>query len=197
MKILQGAALVLMSSVSIVTAAWVEFVDETGSRLSAGPDVGADDLLKKDYAWGDVDQDGDVDLVVVRKGPWISADKGTNVLFLNEDGALVDRTADFAVASDVEGDQGFLTPTNDRDVQVVDLTGDGWLDIVTATSISFGDPKHVGHPRVYVNQACSGDCDGTDDWIGFRYEDQRIPQLLTWIGLDGVNPCFGSVSVGP
>ena len=68
-------------------AQWVRFADETASRLSADPLFGADDPEEKDYAWGDVDQDGDVDLVVVRKEPFTSPGKRVNLLFINEAGA--------------------------------------------------------------------------------------------------------------
>ena len=52
---------------------------------------------------------------------------------------LVDRTAAYATASDIAGDQGFMTPTNDRDVELVDVDGDGWLDVVTATTLTDND----------------------------------------------------------
>ena len=138
-----------------LTAQWVEFDDQTGSRISADPNLVTTDTEEKDYAWGDVDRDGDIDLVVVRKEPVTTAGKRANVLLLNQDGVLTDRTADFAAASDIPGDLGFLTPTNDRDVALVDLNNDGWLDMVTTTAISDGDPKHIGYPRIYMNQCCS------------------------------------------
>ena len=111
---------------------WIDFGNETPSRLVADPSIVADDPDEKDYAWGDVDQDGDVDLVIVRKQPFTTLGRRANVLLLNEDGVLVDRTADLASASDVPGDLGFLTPTNDRDVILVDVNNDGWLDLITA-----------------------------------------------------------------
>ena len=43
---------------------WVEFVDETATRLPTplnDPALSTSDPEEKDYAWGDVDQDGDVD----------------------------------------------------------------------------------------------------------------------------------------
>jgi len=156
-------------------AQWVEFADETATRF-----MGVTDSEEKDYAWGDVDQDGDTDLVVVRKEPFTSPGKRTNFLFINENGVLVNRTTQFATDSDVPGDEGFNTPTNDRDVKLVDVDLDGWLDIVTAVTISDSDPKHIGHPRVYRNLGCTGACAGTDDWLGFRHEDARTPAMLSW-----------------
>ena len=57
-----GALVFLASSLS---AQWVSFSDQTSTRLVADPGVGSADPEEKDYAWGDVDQDGDTDLLVV------------------------------------------------------------------------------------------------------------------------------------
>jgi hypothetical protein len=178
------------------TENWVTYTEETGARLVAPAALSTSDFEEKDYAWGDVDQDGDLDLVVVRKQPFTSAGRRVNVFFMNEgiddghavDGVLVERTEQYVTSSDVDGDQGFNTPTNDRDVVLVDLTGDGWLDIITATTLSDGQPKHIGHPRVYRNLGDGGD----GVWDGFIHEDFRIPQLVTSAGLS-VNPRFCSV----
>jgi len=118
---------------------WVEFTNETASRIVAAPNVSTNDVAEKDYIWGDVDQDGDIDLICVRKLAFTTGGASafrTNVLFMNQGGVLVDRTSDFASSSDVAGDNGFLTPTNDRDVILADVTGDGWLDIVTAVTLA-------------------------------------------------------------
>jgi hypothetical protein len=164
---------------------WVEFVEESG-RLDAPPSLGAADTEEKDYAWGDVDGDGDIDLLVVRKQPFTTTGRRANVLLMNESGVLTDRTAQYASASDAPGDQGFLTPTNDRDVVLSDVTGDGWLDIVTAVTLTDNQPRHLSHPRVYVNL---GEIDGV--WQGFRHEDGRIPQMHATAG-----PRFCAVSAG-
>jgi hypothetical protein len=140
---------------------------------------------------GDFDKDGDVDLVVVRKQGWHTTGKRQNVLFMNENGQLVDRTQEYASASSVLGDQGFLTPTNDRDVVVTDVDGDTWLDIVTATTLSPGESKHISHPRVYINLGN----DPQGDWLGFRFENARIPQLLL-AGGQPTFPRFTAVAAG-
>ncbi len=137
----------------VASAQWLEFVNETDSRLDAPPDLGSNDNQEKDYAWGDVDQDGDIDLVCVRKQPNTTPGRRVNILLMNEGGVLTDRTAEFASRSDVADDEGFNTPTNDRDVVLVDVDGDSWLDMVTAVACNGcgGLPQHITHPRIYMN----------------------------------------------
>ena len=55
-------ALVVVIAPVALAADWVTFVDQTPSRLSAPSSVGSADVKEKDYAWGDVDKDGDIDL---------------------------------------------------------------------------------------------------------------------------------------
>ncbi len=182
---------------------WVEFADETATRLVAAPPVGVSDPAEKDYAWGDVDKDGDIDIVCVRKtesSQPCSVDPSlcNNVLFMNEgvaeghaiNGVFVDRTAEYATDAD-DGGQGFFDITNDRDVILVDVNGDTWLDIVTATTISDGLPKTISHPRVYINKGLSGGA-----WQGFRYEEARIPQMFTIPAGLAVAPRFCAVAAG-
>lgn len=189
---------------SSANAQWVTYVNETSTRMPTGaglntPATSTTDQEEKDYAWGDVDNDGDLDLVCVRKQPFTSPGKRINVLFMNEgtkeghstNGVLVDRTALYATAADVAGDQGFLTPTNDRDVYLSDVNLDGWLDIITATTLSDGSPKHIGHPRIYINLGN----DGEGNWLGFRYEANRIPNM-TPASSPNAQPRFCSVAAG-
>ena len=187
--VLSGVVVFAASGHSQFGNAWVSFTQDS-SMLGVAPSAVSNNNTEVDFAWGDVDSDGDVDLVVVRKQPFTSTGKRTNLLLMNEGGVLQDRTAVFARSSDVPGDNGFQTPTNDRDVLLADLTGDGRLDVVTATAVSDGDPKHVGHPRIYRNLGGTG-----AGWLGFRHEDARIPQLFTAGGLPA-NPRFAGVAAG-
>ena len=116
--------------------------------------------------------------MVVRKFPGSIEGGARNLLLMNRKGVLVDSTDLYATATDVVGDAGFLTPTNDRDVKLVDVDLDGWLDMVTSTTMSDGLDKVLGHPRIYMNL---GE-DAAGDWLGFRFESDRIPQMLSVAG---------------
>ena len=169
-----------------LTGGFGNFTNQTNQRLVCDPALGISDVEEKDYAWGDVDLDGDIDLVCVRKQPFTSEGRNINVLFMNEGGNLVDRTAEYATATDVAGDNGFLTPTNDRDVILHDLDSDGWLDMITVTTLTDNSTKALSHPRIYMNL---GEIDGI--WQGFRFENDRIPEMHSTAG-----PRFCSLAVG-
>lgn len=151
---------------------WVTFANETSSRIVAAPGLGTADPEEKDFAYDDLDNDGDIDLIVVRKQPFTVSTGKRNVLFMNEGGILVDRTMEYATLAD-EGGQGFLDITNDRDVAIGDFNGDGWLDFVTCPALNQSFSKSISHPRIYLNL---GD-DANGNWLGFRYEEARIPQM--------------------
>lgn len=170
--------------------AWVSFTSGQ-AKLGLSPTAVSNGNIETDFAWADLNADGATDLVVVRKQPFTSPGKRTNLLLMNESGSLQDRTAQYATASDVAGDQGFNTPTNDRDVILVDVDNDGDLEIVTCTTISDGDPKHIGHPRIYNNLGGAG-----ASWLGFGYEDARFPQLFHFGNGQPRNPRFCSVAGG-
>lgn len=151
---------------------WVTFTNATADRLVAAPGLGSADPDEKDFAFADLDQDGDIDLIVVRKQPFTVSNGRRNVLFMNESGVLVDRTVEFATAAD-DGNQGFLDVTNDRDVTIADFDGDGWLDFVTCPALNQSFPKTISHPRIYRNLGN----DGSGNWLGFMYEQARIPTM--------------------
>lgn len=136
---------------------WVEYVDESASRISADPGLGVDDTEEKDLISGDVDKDGDADLIIVRKLPFTNAGPRRNVLFMNEGGVMVDRSDTLA--------PDFLDATDDREVRLVDVDGDTWLDVVTAGTFD-------EQPRVLMNQREVGGI-----WQGFVYEAGRLPVI--------------------
>lgn len=187
-------AVPLITRAAAGQGAWPIYGDETAERLMVAPGLGANDPEEKDYTWGDLDHDGDVDLICVRKEPWNTPGRRRNLLLMNEgvpeghaiDGVLVDRTDAYATASDAGGN-GFLDQTNDRDVALVDVDGDGWLDVVTSTTYGERLPKMISHPRVYMNL---GEIDG--DWQGFRYEASRTPTMPITPHFCGVG--FGDVN---
>ena len=185
------ATIVAAVSSSSLRAQWATFQDQTSSRLVCAASLGSADTQEKDYAWADFDQDGDTDLVVVRKSPFTSGGHFPNVLLMNENGVLTDRTSTLASASLVAGSQGMLDATNDRDVVVVDVNGDGWLDLVTCTTLTFGQPQYIRVPRVYINRGSQ-----LGVWQGFLYDDAlRINDMQPGASWNGEHR-FCSVAAG-
>lgn len=143
-------------------AQWLPLADETGSRLVLSS-VPANDGEEKDIAVGDFDRDGDPDIVVARKTPFSNAGPQADLLLMNEGGVLTDRTTTLAA--------GFVAnPTDARDVHVVDVDGDGWLDLFFIST--FGD-----QPRLYMNL---GGVASGPVWPGFADESStRLPTITT------------------
>ena len=183
-----SATLLLTSAAS---AQWVNYVNETSTRLVAMSGLIVNDNLEKDFAWGDFDQDGDTDVVCMRKFPGSIQGGFRDILLMNENGVLVDRTAEYGTAADVPGSIGMLDSANDRDVKAVDVDNDGWLDLVTATTMSDHVSTMLGQPRVYRNL---GD-NASGQWQGFRFEDGRIPALFAASGA-AANPRFCDAAIG-
>jgi hypothetical protein len=185
---------VLTLAAGLGSTAWgqwgTSFVNQTSTRLVMSPTF-QNDNLEKDFSWGDFDQDSDIDLIVVRKFPGSIQGGFPNLLLMNEGGVLVERTAEYGTQSDVVGDAGLNAPTNDRDVEAVDVNGDGWLDLVTFTTMSDQVNDVLGQPRVYRNL---GD-DINGNWLGFKFENARIPTLFAKNG-SAANPraCDGAVA---
>ena len=181
----------LIAASAACAQSWVSFTNQTASRLVASPSLVVNDNLEKDFAWGDFDHDGDIDLVCMRKFPGSIQGGFRDLLLMNEGGVLTDRTTEYGSASDVAGYQGMLDPCNDRDVEAVDVNNDGWLDLVTATTMSDQVNDIVGQPRVYMNRGNNG----SGSWQGFRFEDARIPVLLSRTGT-AANPRFCDAAIG-
>ena len=185
------ATITIPAALAGAQATWVNYVNESSTRIVAAPSLIGPDNLEKDFAWGDFDQDGDTDIVCMRKFPGSIQGGFRDILFMNEGGVLVDRTVEFGSAADVAGSGGMLDACNDRDVKAVDVDNDGWLDLVTATTMSDNVSTLLGQPRVYRNL---GD-DAGGNWRGFRFEDNRIPQLFAANGTVA-NPRFCDAAIG-
>lgn len=170
--------------------AWLKLTQQ--SDVLVAPGGAPADLVvntdEKDFAVGDLDRDGWIDLVVVKSAPVTFPGPREGRLFLNEKGKLVDRTATHGIQSLSAGlgDLGFQHAVDSSDVEIGDLDGDGWDDVLGVqydlTNNTSPGAKRLTHPRVYRNLGV----DGQGDWLGIRHEDARIPQLLTVGGLNGV-----------
>jgi len=177
-------------------AQWVSFTNQTATRLVAPPALTGQDNIEKDFAFADFDQDGDIDLVVMRKFPGSIQSTCTgcgffrDLILMNENGVLTDRTQIYGTATDASGSQGMMDEVNDRDVEAFDVDNDGWIDLITATTMSDTVSAMLGQPRVYRNL---GD-DAQGNWRGFRFEDARIPLLVAKNGTTA-NPRFCDLAV--
>jgi hypothetical protein len=128
------------------TSNWVDFTEETGTRLVLSS-VPLNDSQEKDMVKGDFDQDGDPDVAICRKIPFSVAGGLGNVLLMNENGVLTERTATLA--------PDLLTADDSRDILAFDSNNDGWVDLCHANT--FGE-----QPRLFLNLGESGGV-----WQGF------------------------------
>ena len=176
---------------SAAAQSWVTFSNQTSSRLVAPPALVVGDNLEKDFATGDFDRDGDTDIICARKFPGSIEGGRAKLLLMNEGGVLVDRTAEYGQAADDGASRGMLDATNTRDVRAVDVDNDGWIDLVTATTMSDTVSAMLGQPRVYMNLGN----DPSGSWRGFRFEDVRMPTMVANSGAAS-NPRFCELAVG-
>ncbi len=154
LELVAGSVCALIAA-PVMAGGWISYTNETSLRLSASSALGAADVEEKDYDFHDVDHDGDLDLVSVRKQPFTTAGGRPNVLFMNINGVLTDQTSIYI--------PGFLDATNDRDVQLVDVNNDTWPDIVTAAACNSGNCGMASQSRLYMNLGDGGDA----TWDGF------------------------------
>ena len=64
------AILILLPATGATAQSWMTYANETATRLQSDPSVGVSDDREKDYIVGDLDMDGDDDLICVRKQPF-------------------------------------------------------------------------------------------------------------------------------
>lgn len=170
--------------------AWLTLTPKTD--VLVGPSGGVSDLTantdEKDFAVGDLNRDGWPDLVVVKSVQVTFVGPREGRLLLNEKGKLVDRTDTHGIQSLSAGlgDLGLRQAVDSSDVEIGDLNGDGWDDVVGVqydlTNDTAPSAKRLTHPRVYMN--LGNHVPGF--WSGLRHEDSRIPQLLTAASINGV-----------
>ncbi len=149
---------ILLATPSLYAQSWIDF-SEDASRLTLSS-VSVNDNQEKDIIADDFDQDGDEDIVILRKLPFSNAGARTNVLLMNENGNLIERTSTLAPE--------LLDSTDDRDVLSFDANGDGWKDLVTATTF-------FEQPRLYINQGNTGP---GGSWAGFQVLPNAFPTLV-------------------
>lgn len=146
-----GSLALIAGVATSAQAQWINFLDDTATRLTLDI-VGINDGMEKDLDAADFDKDGWIDVIVVRKTPFSVEGPQPDVLFMNEGGHLVDRTSEYAP-------ELISAPSDARDVACIDLNGDGWLDLAIATT--FEDT-----PKIYMNL---GE-DKQGNWLGFANE---------------------------
>ena len=163
-----------------IQAQWLDFQDQTASRLVLTSVANSDDE-EKDIETADLNNDGWPDVIVVRKEPFsISTEAAkSDLLLLNENGVLVDRTAQYAP-------EFISNVTFARDLYIGDFDNDGWKDVVIANTFS-------QQPIYYKNRG--NDLQG--NWLGLVDESSsRFPILSSdvplicavWAGdIDGDN----------
>lgn len=137
---------------------WISFDDETRERLIL-TNVGTPDFQEKDLASVDLDHDGWIDVVVARKVAFSNPGERPDLILMNEEGVLTDRTAEYA--------PGFLVDLTDaRDVVAADVDNDTWEDVIICTYA--GDD-----PKLYRNLGI----DENGDWLGLVDESDRFGKV--------------------
>src|SRR5687767_9156729 len=115
-------------TVNVAHAQWLDWADESSLRLTL-TSVAVSDPEEKDMWNADLNNDGDEDLIVVRKQPFSSSTQPgkSNLLLMNINGIMTDQTSTYA--------PGFLSNVNfARDVYIGDFDGDNWKDVVIANT---------------------------------------------------------------
>ncbi len=144
------------------SAQWLDWQNITDTNLTLSSVANSDDE-EKDLEAADLNNDGYVDVISVRKEPFSDSTEPPkqDVLLMNVNGQLIDQTNQYA--------PGFITnPTHARDVYIGDLDGDGWKDVVIANTFN-------QIPRYYRNRGNNA----AGNWLGLVDETaQRFPANL-------------------
>lgn len=119
-------------------------------------------------AWGDLDQDGDADLVV-SYGNDIT--RGPIAVYTNEDGVLEENASFTTTLLHFYGH-----------LEVADLNGDGWLDVVASRLLGDQGFEEPGGVEVYISQ--EGTLPGLPTWQFEGLVYSFSPALGDW-DLDG------------
>ena len=141
---------------------WLNWQNATSTRLTLST-VANSDPEEKDMWAADIDNDGDEDLIVVRKQPFSNQTQPgkSNLLLINVNGHLTDLTQQYAPQ--------FIDSVNfARDVFVDDFDNDGWKDVVIANTFS-------QQPKYYKNLGN----DSLGNWLGLTDQSTSRFPLLT------------------
>ncbi|PHI20602.1 hypothetical protein CEQ90_07580 [Lewinellaceae bacterium SD302] len=154
--------LLIFTTATAVQAQWLSFMEITETNLTLSS-VANSDNEEKDMEPADLNNDGLMDLIVVRKVPFSNENGApqSDLLLMNVNGELIDQTELYAPE--------FITNVSHaRDVIIDDFDSDGWPDVVIANT--FGQL-----PLYYHN--LGNDIDG--NWLGLSDETAtRFPSEL-------------------
>lgn len=145
-----------------IQAQWLDWSEETTTRLVLSS-VATSDPEEKDMWNADLNNDGDDDLIVVRKQPFSTSTQPgkSNLLLMNVNGVLTDQTSIYAPE--------FISNINfARDVYIGDFDHDNWKDVIIANTFS-------QQPMYYRNLGA----DSAGNWLGLINESSTRFPLLT------------------
>jgi hypothetical protein len=147
--------------------AWITFQNQTATRLPTAANF-VNDPDEKDFCFGDVDNDGDVDLIDCQKNDvYANVSARTHRLLLNTGGQFIEGSATYAP-------DFALNPSVARLGILGDFTGDGWLDLVVVNTNDTGFGSTTQNQlHFYRNLGANG----SGQWLGFVFDTTgRFPQ---------------------
>ena len=125
----------------------LNFTNVTSSRINQTVDEGT--LNEKEVEYGDIDNDGDYDVVIAVAQSDFGRRK--NKIYINN-GGVFDEVSGTAIMPEFS-----LTSTT-RNAFLRDFDNDGWLDIITVNDSNVGDdtPQSPGTTKLYINKHPNG-----------------------------------------